>query len=153
MHLERYEYLTNKSFLDYEFYSEGPNGKIRKIIRYNLRNAKGVSYFNLGMGDWNEDTKRIDYNVITNNKDSLKVLATVASTVIAVTDHFPDMSIYAIGSTPSRTRLYQMGIISHWSEINTCLDVFGYKNDCWEAFRKNINYEAFLVKRKQFVNL
>lgn len=50
MHLERYEYLTNKSFLDYEFYSEGPNGKIRKIIRYNLRNAKGVSYFNLGMG-------------------------------------------------------------------------------------------------------
>jgi hypothetical protein len=153
MDLERYEYLTNKSFLDYEFYSEGPNGKVRKVVSYSLRNTNGISYFNLYLGDWNEETKQVDYKAITNNQDCTKVLATVATTVVEVTSHFPDMAVYAIGSTPSRTRLYQMGILTYWSEIQACLEVYGYRNNSWEPFRKNINYEAFFVKRKQIVNL
>lgn len=57
MRLERYEYSTNETFLDFEFESDGPNGKIKKIVRFSPANANGRTYFNLVLGDWNEETK------------------------------------------------------------------------------------------------
>jgi len=33
MNLERYTYFTN-DYQDYEFYSEGPKGKIKKVISF-----------------------------------------------------------------------------------------------------------------------
>lgn len=32
--------------LDYEFESEGPKGKIKKLVSYVPQNARGVTYFN-----------------------------------------------------------------------------------------------------------
>jgi hypothetical protein len=52
-----------------------------------------------------------------------------------------------LGSTPSRTRLYQIGINRLWQEIRKDFMVWGYKDGDWEDFRSNVNYEAFLVKR------
>lgn len=43
--------------------------------------------------------------------------------------HFPDVMVYATGSTPSRTRLYQMGIIANWADIEQILDVYGFVDD------------------------
>ena len=63
--------------------------------------------------------------MISNNQDAERVLATVASTVIDFTDHYPDVIIYAEGSTDSRTRRYQMGINKYWSEIDPIFEVFG----------------------------
>ena len=37
MHLPRYNYKTNNSFLDYEFTSEGPGGSIKKVVRVSQR--------------------------------------------------------------------------------------------------------------------
>ncbi|MBD0279313.1 MAG: hypothetical protein ICV51_01035 [Flavisolibacter sp.] len=148
MNIERYEFLTNETFLDYEFESEGPKGKVRKIIRFSPQNANGITYFNLGFGDLNPKTGKVDDLVATDNKDSDKVLATVAATVLEFTRHFPDVMVYAKGSTPSRTRLYQMGIVANWEEIEPLLDVFGFVGGHWERFSKNVNYEAFLARRK-----
>jgi hypothetical protein len=114
MNLERYEYSTNETFLDFELESEGPNGKIRKVVRYSPQNANGITYFNLAFGDLNEETQKIDDLATSNNKDRDKILATVAATVLEFTENFPDVIVYAKGSTPARTRLYQMGIISNW---------------------------------------
>jgi hypothetical protein len=50
MNFDAYQYKTSESYLDYEFYSEGPRGKIKKVIRYTPRNAGGITYFNLGFG-------------------------------------------------------------------------------------------------------
>jgi len=60
MNLQGYVYKTNEGFLDYDFYSEGPKGRIKKVVRFTPRNAGGVTYFNLAFGDWNESRKRID---------------------------------------------------------------------------------------------
>ena len=57
--------------------------------------------------------------------------------------------IYATGSTKSRTRLYRMGIAKFLSEIEEDFEVLGEQNDGWETFRKNIEYEGFLVRRKK----
>jgi hypothetical protein len=148
MNLSKYRYKTNDSFLDYEFYSIGPNGRIKKVVRYSPQNAGGITYFNLGFGDWNEKKNRIDDLAITNNKDRQKILATVAATVLEFTLHFPDVPVYAKGSTPARTRLYQMGIVANWKEIEPLVRVYGYVEGGWESFRKNVNYQAFIAFRK-----
>jgi len=54
----------------------------------------------------------------------------------------------AKGSTPSRTRLYQMGISEFWDEIQGIFEVKGYHGNNWEAFRKGKNYEAFFIFKK-----
>jgi hypothetical protein len=61
---------------------------------------------------------------VTNNGDSLKVLATVASTVYAVTERYPKAWILATGSTAVRTRLYRMGITNNLMEIEKDFMVF-----------------------------
>jgi hypothetical protein len=149
MNLNIYKFSASDTFLDFEFESNGPKGKVRKIVRYSPQNAGGITYFNLGFGDLNPKTGKIDDLAITNNQDREKILATIAATVLEFTQHFPDVMVYATGSTPARTRLYQIGISANWNEIELLLQVFGYQqNTGWQPFRKNVNYRAFLVKRK-----
>ncbi len=71
MNLPIYQYRTNESYLDYEFISEGPKGRIKKVVRF-LQISDDV--YNLGFGDLDEVTGEISDTVITDNKDSLKVL-------------------------------------------------------------------------------
>ena len=35
-----------------------------------------------------------------------------------------------------------------WEQISLNFDVYGFKDGGWHPFQKNVNYEAFLVKRK-----
>ena len=48
--------------------------------------------------------------VISNNNDAIKVLSTVYQTVLLFVKHFPEAYILMVGSSKSRTRLYQMAI-------------------------------------------
>ena len=41
-----------------------------------------------------------------------------------------------------------MGIARIWEDVETDFEVCGLKDGRWRAFKKNVNYEAFLVKRK-----
>src|SRR4030095_14112140 len=105
MNLNYYEYSISEDFLSYEFCSEGPNGKIKKVIRFTLMVVSGRISFNLGFGDLQEDGTINDI-VASNNQDTERVLATVAHAVIEFTNYFPNARIYCEGSTPSRTRRY-----------------------------------------------
>ena len=145
----RYPFLADDNDLDFQFLSEGPNGRIEKVVKYSLRNIEGTSFLNLAFGDWTEETNSLDDKATSNNRDRDKILATVAATVTVVTKRFPDIPVFAQGVTPARTRLYQMGISANLSEIEQTLDVFGLINGRPERFRRNVNYEAFLVYRKR----
>jgi hypothetical protein len=146
---EQYTFQTNESYLDFEFESDGPNGQIKKVVRYSPRNANGMTYFNLGFGDWNGAEGRIDDSSVSNNHDTQKILATVAATVLEFTAVYPDMPVYARGSTPSRTRLYQMGISANLAQIEPFTEIYALKKDgIWEPFQTGINYEAFMAWRK-----
>lgn len=133
----------------YEFFSEGPKGKIKKVIRYRLIQEFPNHIFNLGFGDWSEEKEEIDDMVATNNQDRQKVLATVADTVLDFTSTYPDAFVFARGSTPGRTRLYQMGIATFFDEIGSLFSITAYYNGEWKPFEKGKNYEAFLIKRKK----
>lgn len=146
MKLPKYPLASSDRLMTFEFISEGPKGLIHKLVRYQPTNLKNV--YNLAFGDKDHATGNIDDTVISNNGDSEKVLATVAATVYAFTDRYPDAWIYATGSTKSRTRLYRMGIAKFLAEIEDDIEVLGERSDDWETFRRDVEYEGFLVRRK-----
>lgn len=143
---DRYEYRTERLSLFYEFISEGPKGQIKKIVEYTPTTLPNV--YNLAFGDYNETLGGINDKIITNNGDSQKVLATVASTVYAFTGKYPEAWVYATGSTAVRTRLYRMGLTNNLNEISKDFYIYGLKGDDWEEFIVGEDYEAFVITRK-----
>lgn len=147
MNLDRYPLKAEQTLMVFEFTSEGPKGNVTKIVQYSETNLKG--FYNLGFGDKDEKSGEIMDDIITNNSDSQKVLATVASTAYAFTDKYADSWIYATGLTKARTRLYRMGITNNLIAIQKDFYVYGLKDSKWQKFKKDLEYEAFLVKRKK----
>jgi len=147
MKYEKYQLESDRKLLLFEFTSIGPKGRVKKIVQYTETNLK--EFFNLGFGDKDETTGEINDSIITNNGDSQKVLATVASTVYAFTDKHPDAWIYIQGSNIARTRLYRIGITNNLKEIKKDFHVFGLKDDQWHEFRAETEYFAFLIRRKK----
>jgi hypothetical protein len=142
----RYDGRFDADLRTFRFISEGPNGRIKKVVHY-VRIYP--NFYNLGFGDLNILTNEIDDRVITNNGDSQKVLITVAYTLFVFTDHYPRAFVVAAGSLPARTRLYRMGISNNLEIIENDFYVLGQKGDYWYPFEKNVDYDAFLVKRKR----
>jgi len=144
---DRYEVHFELEAKKFRFFSEGPKGKIEKLIYYTKTRRENI--YNLGFGDYNELIDDFDDQVITNNGDSQKVLATVASSLFTFTNRYPDAAIIASGSTLARTRLYRMGITNNLLLIEKDFHVFGYRGSEFVKFEKNVHYEGFLVKRKK----
>jgi len=142
----RYEVDISLDYQTYEFVSVGSKGNIIKVVRYSEINVKG--YYNLGFGDKDSLTGFISDLTVTNNGDSKKVLATVAATLYAFTNANSNATIIATGSTEARTRLYRMGITNNLEEIKLDFIVLGLTKTDWETFRRNITYDAFLIRRK-----
>ncbi|MCF0038792.1 DUF6934 family protein [Dyadobacter fanqingshengii] len=144
----KYISRANDSFLLYQFTSEGTKGSVRKQVIYSATSAENI--YNLAFGDYDPLTKTIDDFSITDNGDSFKVLATVASTVITFTERYPKAWILVMGSTPSRTRLYRMGITNNLAEISEDFAIFGYNCERqWVRFAIGEGYDAFLITKKE----
>ena len=143
----KYLYVSAASLTMYEFVSEGPKGRILKLVKYTEYGNTGI--YNLGFGDKLGDSNRFDDKIISGNGDSEKILATVASTVYEFTAEYPDAFIIAEGSTSARTRLYRMGISNALEEINNDFNVFGFLDKKWRKFEPNQNYSAFAITKKQ----
>lgn len=149
MRIGGYIYKASETFLDYEFYSEGPKGLIKKVIEFQRFQEDELSYYNLSFGDWNEEAQSMDDLIISNNGDDEKILITVANTIIEFTNQYPGTIIYVEGSTLSRTRKYQMGINKYWHRIEPFFELRGLaENGEYQPFAKGNNYKAFLIKRK-----
>ena len=146
MRLDRYQLKSSEDLRAFEFISEGPKGRIIKWIQF--EKSKNGNLYNLAFGDKKEGVDEIDDKVVTDNKDSQKVLATVAVSVLKFTEKYPEAWIFATGSTDSRTRLYQMGISQNLNELEQYFDIYGYFKGEWVKFEKNVPYESFLVNRK-----
>ena len=146
MNLPKYQLTSSPELSSYEFISEGPKGLIPKRIQFTLVNREEV--YNLAFGDKDLLTGEIDDQSVSNNGDSEKVLATVASAVFAFLNQHPDAWIYASGSTAARTRLYQMGISRFLNDIDDSLEIYGQIANQWHPFKRNQTYAAFLARWK-----
>lgn len=150
MTLDKYEYLADPTFESFTFQSRGPQGIIKKIVHFQHVSSlpDGSPVINLAFGDWDEANFQVDDSCVSNNQDRDKILATVASTLIFYTDKHGKLPIYAKGSTPAKTRLYQMGINANRVEVESLFWVYGRLNGNWIKFESGINFDAFLVIRK-----
>lgn len=142
----RYKIETSPDFQTFEFISVGLKGNVTKVVTYSEINVK--NFYNLGFGDKDTITGFISDLTVTNNGDSHKVLTTVAATLYVFTDNYPGVTVIVTGSTQARTRLYRMGITNNLKAIEKDFIVLGLTESDWEPFRKNIQYGAFLVRRK-----
>jgi hypothetical protein len=137
---------TESDALVFEFTSIGPKGKIPKLVIYSETNIENV--YNLGFGDKDLDSGEIDDLVITDNKDSQKVLVTVASTLYSFVAKYPNVWVFATGSSKARTRLYQIAISKNLDEIAEDFIVLGKIGKKLFPFEKNSNMNNLRKKRK-----
>ena len=147
MNKPKYLYKSEPFLKVFEFTSEGIKGSIKKMVQFSETGTESV--YNLAFGDYDEETKSINDLSVSNKGDSLKVLATIASTVYAFTEKYPNSWIVATGSTNVRTRLYRMGITNNLVEIKEDFDIYAFTIvGKWEEFIVGEDYEAFLITRK-----
>ena len=147
MNLPKYPLSAEKSLTAFEFVSIGKKGRIPKLIKFSETHLK--DFYNLGFGDKEGDTNKINDLAISNNGDSEKILATVVSAIYAFTDKNRKAWVYATGSTETRTRLYRIGITKYYEEAQRDFDVYGLYQNQWIPFEKGTNFDAFLIRRKQ----
>jgi len=144
--LDKYQYSTDKTFMAYHFISNGPNGAIQKIAKFNLI---GEDLYNFGFGDLDAVTGDISDIAISDNKDVNVIMGTIGSIIYDFTNIFPQAMVSIEGTNKARTRLYQMNINKHWDLIAPVFDVYGLdENESWEPFTRGRNYSAFLGLRK-----
>jgi len=146
MNLPQYKTNPDEDLHSFSFISEGKNGKVEKVIRYEKITN---DVFNLGFGDKDPITGKINDKVVTNNGDTEKVLATVVSTVFTFTERNPNAYIYATGSNHVRNRLYRRGITKYLSEALDTFAIYGMlPNQEFEIFNPNTDYVGFLLHLK-----
>jgi hypothetical protein len=145
MNLEKYDTLVTEDLLSFSFISVGPKGKIQKLVVY--QHVEGPLY-NLAFGDKNSELGTIDDLVITDNQDTEKVLATVASTIFDFFAVHSGTIVIAQGSTPSRTRLYRRYLARFFEFIDQEFLLYGELDGEIERFIKGKNYRAFLISKK-----
>ncbi len=126
MNVETYIYTTDDEKLLYDFYSIGNKGTIAKIVIYEIAN---FNHFNLAFGDYDAVREEINEISITNNGDTIKVLATVIETIKVFFQTYPYAILDIRGSTTIRTKLYQKIIRDNWAEIETEFRILAFKND------------------------
>jgi len=147
MQLHTYALSKSRDLKSYIFWSSGPNGFVRKLIKFQLISFEDQLY-NLAFGDSALNSNFIDDRAVSNNGDTQIILATVAIAVSHFMEDHPGATVFATGSTIARTRLYQMNISRFFSEIPSNFVVKGYLSGEWEEFRINTNYDAFLLEQK-----
>ena len=96
MNLPRYELIATTNRLQFEFVSEGPKGKIIKRIEYTY--IESLDFWNLGFGDYNPNTDGIDDQVVSDNGDGRKVLATVSFSLQEFLAIRPHATVFFTGS-------------------------------------------------------
>ena len=148
MELESYEMRKKKDGLEYVFYSEGPKGRIAKAVRFQHRPELGREVYNLAFGDYDEHTDRLDDKIVSDNGDRERILYTIANAAIDFFKKRPLGIIMVRGTTKSRVRLYQIKIAFFWTEIRAHYEVLGKYQGKWTPFEKGVNYEEFVVFKK-----
>ena len=126
MQIEKYRTETESNRLSYSFYSVGEK-TIKKIVEYTklpkywmIANGLPIDadVYNLALGDENIDADDFSDQIISNNGDMDKVLATVADTAFNFWEYYPNALIFFEGSQPEgqehlRTYLYR----KKWNDI------------------------------------
>ncbi len=150
MKVKGYKYATDTSHLIYTFNSVGRQGIITKVIVYE---PVQDNLYNLAFGDYDSDSGNINDLNVSNNGDTVKVLATVIHTIETFFQYFPDAELMIRGSSDVRIRLYQRIILKNMPEIEPIYTIWGLTDDgqIVQMPYKAINFDEFRILKKKIV--
>ncbi|PZR37646.1 MAG: hypothetical protein DI538_11940 [Azospira oryzae] len=135
---------------NFSSFSEGPKGKIIKVIQFTQTQNEDI--YNLAFGNLKIDGT-VDDETTNDNGDRNKILATVAGAVYEFSSQYPDKFIFFCGTTPQRTRLYRMALTVNIGALKNDFQIYGILRgiDTFErvVFHKVVDYYGFMVKRKK----
>jgi len=150
---DKYDLEYNSEISVLKFISVGPKGRIIKVIQF-IKIVDHDNVYNLGLGDLNSDDNSINDQARSNNKDSEKVLMTVAKALMLFFDRHQNASVVVRGNTAGKTRLYMIKITPHLFQILEEFEMWGsLDNKTWEIYQKNTPYLSLLTRRKFLNNL
>lgn len=150
MKYEKYEsLLISADALEFKFISEGPKGKIQKVVQFIATSDAGI--YNLAFGDLLPNGG-VDDHIKDDNQDRNKILATVAATIYEFTARYPEKMVFFTGSTLGRTRLYRIALTTNSRELEEDYEIYGVNlvRGAYfaEPFVKMKEYSGLLIKRK-----
>ena len=140
---ESYRYLATKRKTQYTFQSEGLQGKIVKIILFDLQDN---GEWNLGFGDWSKG--KVDDSVISNNHDAFKVIGTVAKATLDFFEEYPESIVIIKPVDEKRKKLYNTVFQRHFKDINPLFDVVGFINGEKEVYSPQKFFDSFKIPLK-----
>lgn len=147
MNIESYETVDEKSGLMYSFISRG-KVNINKLVVYqylgrNLTIAdNSLELYNLGFGDWVQDTYRINDKVNSNNGDTRKVFNTVLNTIPDFFEKNENTALLVSGSDERRLRIYCGYVSKHLHELELTYRFYGFSNDKLVRFQQGNLYDS-----------
>jgi hypothetical protein len=141
---DKYNVTAKSDHLTYEFISEGPKGSITKIVVYQ---HMFDNFYNLAFGDFTSQHEILDDMIVSDNGDTAKILATVASTLIDFFQHHEGTIVFAQGSTHSRNRLYRRYLAHFLEIIAENFILLGELDGKVERFDKGKDYTSFYIHK------
>ncbi|SDG11032.1 hypothetical protein SAMN04487996_11575 [Dyadobacter soli] len=142
---EAYLTTSNEENTRFQFQSEGKRGVFEKVVFFT---PLTIDTYNLALLDYNTETGGYDDLSVTDNGDMPEILVTVITTIHQFLGSKPGKKIYFEGSTPARTRLYQIAISKIYDPTQSDLIISGLLEGEWVIFERNTRFEGFLIEKK-----
>jgi hypothetical protein len=145
MQTEGYEFVPNEDNEVYIFFSNGPRGVVTKMIVFE---EVGLNNFNVAFGDYDFNQNKFDDKIITDNKDTIKVLATVIKIMLEFFEKNPDAEVLVEGNSTVRKKLYHKIVCDNWNQICLNFTIFGIINGHQEPFLSEKYYQKLKIVKK-----
>ena len=138
-----YFYHSSKNKTRFFFESKGAQGNVIKVIEFR---DLGNDRWNLGFGDWKNG--QIDGKIITNNRDTIKVISTVAKAAFDFINEYPNRIIVINPVDDKRKLLYNRVFQRNIKDIETLFVVTGFIEKKGEIYISEKIYDSFEIKLK-----
>lgn len=92
----------------------------------------------------------IDVNGKSRNGDTRMVLNTVLRIIFEFLSQEQDAKIFVEGSSPARTRLYQIAIASQLDALRDQFNIAGMLDGEFQDFQIGRSYSAFVISLKKY---
>jgi hypothetical protein len=144
---EFYPFRASEDFLRYTFESISEQRVVHKKAEFVLISPH---LYNFAFGDLIDDDEINDL-VVTNNKDTHKVLATIIRIIQDFLASNGSESVYFQGSTPSRTRMYQIILTKERKNWESEFTVYGVIDGEMMPFKIDFRFDAFIIQLKDIM--
>jgi hypothetical protein len=140
-----YSYQEQQDAAQFRFNSIGLHGEMPVIVSILPLQIGDTSYQLLDITLQCADRQWYGMHSLSNNGDREKILITICHIIRSYLRFYPLRSIFLMGHTVARTKLYQHGLIDPLLASTSLLAVHGFTGSNWEVYQPKSIYHAFII--------